>query len=179
MLVEQSHKQKDILDVKGNSSSYLSNHEPSIRKLSNPDLAKISKSENLLYSKHLQSQPFATSEHSAMNLDQNFEELDFLEKCDFDEKILIHINNVSCLSETSNFLHSKESKTSMDGLKNLFGKLILTSYRLLFLPYHYDDRIDLGSLFSSDPNLQLFNNKSSPLAVVIPLSFIYEIKASE
>lgn len=109
-------------------------------------------------------------------LEQNLEDLDLLDKTEFDEKILIDLNNVSCLCDTNNVLHSKENKTTLVTNKFLNGKLILTTYRLLFLPYESENANDL---FSVDRNLQLFNTRSSPLSQAIPLSFIHDIKASK
>jgi hypothetical protein len=171
-------KSADILDQKENSSSYLS-HEQNVQKSSNPDFSKLVQTENLLNNRHRSKSALSEQQPIITTLEQDFDELDFFQKSEYDEKILIHLNNVSCLCDTNNVLHSKENKTTMDTNKYLNGKLILTSYRLLFLPYHSDDKInDLNSLFIIDRNLQLFNNKSSMLAFVIPLSFIYDIKAS-
>ena len=91
----------------------------------------------------------------------------------YKEKYLHGLHNVTCVYTSS--------RLNTDSLKpdNVYvvGKLLLTNFKLIFMPYQ-----DKGEdrLFTVDSRLELFGHaKNSPLEVVIPLSFIYEVRACE
>lgn len=99
---------------------------------------------------------------------------DYLDKSDFDERNIGQISDVFCMCDANRGLqYSKESGARP---RLLPGRLVLTNYRLQFLPYECEN---MNDVFSVDPSLQLFNTKSSKWAICIPLTFIYDIRASE
>lgn len=99
----------------------------------------------------------------------------FLDKLDYDERVLMQIANVGCLCDLSRGMHSSSKEVTV----NLNGRLVLTTYRLQFIPTHTDDAIDPNRVFSIDRNLLLFACKQSQFSLSIPLTFIFEIRASK
>lgn len=98
---------------------------------------------------------------------------DYLDKLDFDERSVGQLEGVLCMCDSNRGLQysSKDTRPFL-----LPGRLVLTNYRLQFLPYECDNMSDL---FAVDRTLHLFNTKSSKWAVCIPLTFIYEVRASK
>ncbi|CAF0789872.1 unnamed protein product [Brachionus calyciflorus] len=96
----------------------------------------------------------------------------------FDEKILHKMDNVSCLfSENSCLNNSHLIKEPRNGSVYLDGKLLLTNFRLIFLPDQNQNHTDTSKIFKIDKRLNLFNYTNAYI-VSIPLVSIYEIKAS-
>lgn len=98
---------------------------------------------------------------------------DLLDKLDFDERVIAQLPNVSCLCDLNTTSSTKDSSV------NINGRLVLTNFRLQFMPYYSDDAIDLSRIFTIERSLLLFNTRSSQLAVFIPLTFIFDIRASK
>ena len=98
-------------------------------------------------------------------------DLVYLPKSYFDEKLVFSLKNVNCVYST----------TYRNDIPNVCGKLLLTNYRLIFLPYEADKQnIDAeiwSKVFVIDKRLQLFNHKKLISAIIIPYAFIYELRA--
>jgi hypothetical protein len=98
-------------------------------------------------------------------------DLVYLPKSYFDEKLVFSLKNVNCVYST----------THRNDIPNVCGKLLLTNYRLIFLPYEADKQnIDSEiwlKMFVIDKRLQLFNHKKFNSAIIIPYAFIYELRA--
>ncbi|RNA28581.1 Myotubularin-related 10-B [Brachionus plicatilis] len=93
-----------------------------------------------------------------------------------DEKLMSEINNVLCLKSENTFLNgSPQSKDIRNKSVYMDGRLILTNYRLVFVPLD-DQVIKENSLFCVDKRLQLFHHKILH-TISIPLASIHEIKA--
>ena len=99
-----------------------------------------------------------------------FSGLTLLPKHVFKEKFVFGLHNVTCIYSTA---HLNVNTLRTENV-SVHGKLLLTNFKLAFLPYQnkYDTKI-----FTVDPRLELFRNDHSPLDLVIPLSFVYDIKA--
>ena len=96
---------------------------------------------------------------------------EFLDKSDYDERHIDQISDVFCMCDANRGLR-KETGARPNLLP---GRLVLTNYRLQFLP----DDCDMNELFSVDPSLLLFSTSSCKWAVCIPLTFVYDIRASK
>lgn len=91
------------------------------------------------------------------------------------ERIIDSLSNIACFY-SSNILDSESLKdVSSDSIK-IKGKLMLTTFQLIFIPYVNQINSKLANL--DDSILSLFVNKVHPFSFVIPLSLIYEIKSS-
>lgn len=101
---------------------------------------------------------------------------DLLDKLDYDERVIASVSKVSCLCDMNRGVSYASTKE-----RNVYvnGRLVLTNFRLQFVPYHPDDAIDLGRVFTVERNLLLFAAKSSQMAVFIPLTHIFDIRASK
>jgi hypothetical protein len=98
-------------------------------------------------------------------------DLVYLPRSYFDERLVFSLKNVNCVYSTTN----------RNDIPNVCGKLLLTNYRLIFLPYEADKQnIDAeiwSRMFVIDNRLQLFNHKKLISAIIIPYAFIYELRA--
>lgn len=107
------------------------------------------------------------------------DELGFLSKLYYDEKYIYDLKDVECVCSVTNQPPStnyREAKEAKNILYKLSGRLILTSYRLVFVPVgnmHTKSHI----LFEPDKRLEIFKCDKLPYSVVIPLTYIYEIRA--
>lgn len=96
---------------------------------------------------------------------------EFLDKSDYDERHIDQISNVFCMCDANRGLRKETGSR-----RNLLpGRLVLTNYRLQFLP----DDCDMNEYFAVDPSLLLFSTSSCKWAVCIPLTFVYDIRASK
>lgn len=100
-----------------------------------------------------------------------FNGLTMLPKNIFKEKPIAGLHNVTCVYST-NYL---DLNTLRADCVNVSGRLLLTNFKLAFLPYPV--KYDSNKLFTVEHQLELFRNTHSPLDFVIPLSFVYDIKA--
>lgn len=93
-----------------------------------------------------------------------------------DEKFVAELRNVMCLKSENNFLNSSHiSKDIRNNSVFQDGRLILTNYRLVFVPLS-NQPIKESSLFIADKRLHLFQHKIAH-TISIPLACIHEIKA--
>jgi hypothetical protein len=109
------------------------------------------------------------SQHSSMS--DLFNGLAMLPRNIFKEKPIVGLHNVTCVYST-NYL---DPNTLRADCVNVPGRLLLTNFKLAFLPYAV--KYDSNKLFTVDHKLELFRNTHSPLDFVLPLSFVYDIKA--
>jgi len=110
------------------------------------------------------------SQHSSIS--DLFNGLTLLPKHVFKEKPIAGLHNVSCVY-SSNSLNVNTLRTDNVCIP---GRLLLTNFRLAFLPY-FPCKYDASKIFMADRRLELFRNTHSPLDLVIPLSFVHDIKA--
>lgn len=102
-------------------------------------------------------------------------DFDLLSRLYYEEKFIFDLKNVSCLYSSSQSHcmapNSKEMKTNNTYLD---GRLILTTFRLMFIPYQ--ENINANKLFKPEKRLHLFNHKL-PFTIVVPLTSIFELRA--
>lgn len=92
------------------------------------------------------------------------------------EKFVAELRNVMCLKSENNFLNSSHlSKEIRNNSVYHDGRLILTNYRLVFVPLT-NQPIKESSLFIADKRLHLFHHKIDH-TISIALTSIHEIKA--
>jgi len=116
---------------------------------------------------------FANTHHSYTqhsSISDLFHGLTMLPKNVFKEKPIAGLHNVTCVYSSDYF----NVNTLRADCVNVTGRLLLTNFKLAFLPYPV--KYDANKLFNVDHRLELFRNTHSPLDFVIPLSYIYDIK---
>lgn len=107
----------------------------------------------------------------------NSPSFELLDKIDFDERIVMQLDNVTCLFDINQGSQLNRETGNTQTSACMVGRLVLTTYRLQFVPYRTNEKIDPNKFLTMDRNLLLFSNKSSRFAIFIPLTFIFEIKA--
>ena len=106
-------------------------------------------------------------------LDATNNELEFFS----DEKYIFDLENVNCVFSLSSQLMPENVKEIKNANARVKGRLILTSYRLLFVACDPEKMNKADSLFDVDKRLLLFNCQKLDFSVVINLASIYEIRA--
>lgn len=92
------------------------------------------------------------------------------------ERVIDSLSNIVCLY-SSNVMASESLKDVSSHAIKVKGKLMLTSFQLVFIPY--ENQIDSRIAQLDDSILSLFTNRLYPFSFVIPLTFIYEIRSSK
>jgi hypothetical protein len=114
-----------------------------------------------------------TSELPSYNFKEQAVDVDykqmFLPEHIYEEKVIIELNNITCLYSSSKLNVELKTKT-----ESVHGRLILTNYKMVFIPNQ--EHIN-QMLFNPDARLSLFKHPKYPYSIFIPLSFIYEIRA--
>lgn len=96
-------------------------------------------------------------------------ELELLNEQEYNERVIANLNNISCLYSSTNNYNIV-----------LNGKFLLTTYRLLFLPYESNATSDVKKILKIGNQFELFKSSTSNSNIIlIPLSFIYEINAGK
>jgi hypothetical protein len=106
----------------------------------------------------------------------NNNDLEFMSKSHYDEKYIYDLKNVECIYSLNSYAASNH-KDARFLYSRETGRLILTTYRLIFIPNNADAMVKEGRVMDLDLNLQLFNCPKLPFSVVIFLTSIFEIRA--
>jgi hypothetical protein len=106
-------------------------------------------------------------------------EWDFLPKLFYDEKIISDLINVDCIYSFNQQFDSLNSKDIKHMNAKVNGKLVLTTYRLIFLPLNHESFNWTAStkLLDSDKRFQLFTCSKVPFSICVPLTTIFEQRA--
>jgi hypothetical protein len=109
---------------------------------------------------------------------QQNSDFNFISKLYYDEVVIFEVSNVECVYSLDNHVTLATSPREM---KHLYGRetgrLILTTYRLLFVADNSEPYPNKEKLLELDTRLQLFNCSKLPHSVVISLTSIFEFRA--
>jgi hypothetical protein len=162
--MNENFDEKEELEIDSKTSALLARFDEkcSVRSSSDSSSKNCPNTDQLDNVKISKSQFYLQPSPTRKSSDQIDYDLNYLPNYVYDEKFIIGLNNVCCLYSTN------ESETF-----TIPGRLLLTTYRIAFLPYEKDNR-----LFEVDKQVKLFAH-SNPLAIDIPFTFIYSIKGGK
>ena len=152
--MNENFDEKEELEVDAKTSALLARFDEkcSVQSSSDSSSKNYSHTDQLDNAKISKSQFYLQSSPTRKSSDQIDYDLNYLPNYVYDEKFVIGLNNVCCLYSTN------ESETF-----TIPGRLVLTTYRIAFLPYEKDNR-----LFAVDKQVKLFAH-----------TFIYSIKGGK